>query len=476
MSKKVKAKERRRKIITTTGLVIYFYILICAGLLRSDDNVINRDFWHDEAFSYEYAQMPVSYILDSTDVHPLLFTFFAKLLIDGLGIHDIILLRTIILCLSLILMWSVFYTISNIFRNENVGLVTIAIMAISPTFIHYNTEFRSYTLAMIFVVWQVYLYHKIFLKNEDNTKMANLFFVFLSVLMIATHYLTGLILLTQILYSTIKRKYQHYIEFVFIGVLSLPTIIYLIKTLPKIQSFWFKDIDFISLISTFNYIFAPPMKLTGVWTLFILFGLVVGIFSKHEFGKRGRLMLLYTIIPIITMWLISQFIPFYHHRYFLFGGIFLFVAIAHGFNIVEKRYPQYHYVAYALCIFFLLVGLPHYHSTLNYELRDASEALKLDVRDNTFAVIHETPFSQTPMKVYLPEGRHILVSNLTEEMLFTSGGAVIDNHYYNETEALKYTTPYNNLYKVSDKFYPEHAKQIKNIIYSEGGLWVYRIR
>lgn len=470
MSRKIKTKEEKVEIFSKRGLAIYFLILLYAITLRTNYDVMHRDFWHDEAFSYEYAQMPTTFILNSTDVHPPLFTFFAKFLIDGLGIDDIIRLRTIMLTLSIVCMWSLYYVVSYIFKDENVGLVSLAIFAVSPTFIFYSTEFRSYILALILVIWQVFFYHKISLKDEENTTIASFLYILFSVLMVGTHYLTGLIIIVQVLYSTIKKRCWHYMEYVMVSILSLPFIIYAIRTFPKIQSFWFKDIDFVSFISTFNYIFAPPMKLTGVWTLFIVFGLGMALFSKFEFGKRGRLMLFYAIVPVIIMWCISQFFPFYHHRYFIFGGVFLFVAIAHGFIIMDKVYEDYHHVAYALCILFMIIGIPSFHSILNHELADGSDAISIDAQNVSFAVIHESPFSQTPMKVYLPEGRHILVTNLTEDMLFTAGGSVITDHCYDISCAYKIADNYDKIYYVSDRY-----QERKEIIFNEGGLWIQKL-
>ena len=453
----------------TKGLLIL--ILIFAFLIRVDLLFVNKDFWHDEAFQYLYSKKPLKSIFDSNDVHPPLFNLFTKFLLK-IGFDSIFWLRFLMLSISMLFIFQFFLTIKDIF-NEKIALLSTTMLSFSYTFVYYSIEFRSYIFVLLFTIIQIRYFNKLL---DDEPAIAP--YIVFSLIMLYSHYMAGLIILVQILYFIYRYndynddvKVETILGFFSTAIFSIPLGIYLLKTLPKIQSFWFNDIGIKSLISTFSYILSPPSSdLVYGFSMFylILFGTM--IFYELYKDKRYIQFLMYLFIPIIIMWTISQFYPFYHHRYFLFGGMAFFVLVAIGLEKFSEKFDNIDYFFIAVWLVLFISSFWHFSGNLNTDIRDASNFLYNYTNNATddFVVLHSSPFSQSPMKIYLPDTKHYIMTNLTREQLFTSGGAVIeDDEIIRELSDLK--TVNKDSYAVSDSIIYHH------IIYSEGGLYITKI-
>jgi len=448
------------------GLLII--ILLFAFLVRVDLLVANKDFWHDEAFQYLYSKKPVKFILDSNDVHPPLFNLFTKFLLK-IGFEDIFWLRYIILSISILFIFQFFLTIKEIF-NDRIAIISTTMLSFSYTFAYYSIEFRSYMFVLLFTIIQIRYFNK--LLNDEPVLH---WYILLSLIMIYSHYMAGLIILVQILYLILRYddfnddvKAELLTGFFLTSIFSIPLIIYLLKTLPKIQSFWFKDIGIKSLISTFSYILSPP-SVDLVYGFSIFYLMIIGTMMFYDLhkDKKYQQFLMYLILPIIIMWVISQFYPFYHHRYFLFGGMSFFVLLAVGFEKLGKKLDNLDYFLTVVWIVFFISSFWHFSSNVDTDIRDSAFFLYNHTNNATddFIVLHTSTFSQSPMKIYIPDHKHYLMTDLTRAELFSAGGSVVeDDEIIREILDLRYID--KDKYAVSDKII------FHNVIYSEGGLYV----
>lgn len=465
----VKVKMALRK---EDYLILFIYIIIYAFLIRGMMVAESRDFWHDEAFQHQFSQEPVTFILESNDVHPPLFTLLTKGFITIFN-PSINMMRYSMVIISMLFIISFAFVIYRLWGREE-ALIATLMVALAPTFIFYSTEFRSYIFVMLLTIWQIY-YFNLMIKFDRKFwsapvgAKAGVYWVILSLLMIYSHYMAGLILLTQLIFLAIRNKKYYFKRWFLMGIGAIPLTYYLIMTLPKIHSFWFKDIDFLSLISTFVYIISIPMKQPIGWSMlvygFVIYGLIT--FRKHLTIKHLQF-LMYVFVPIITMWIFSQAWAFYHHRYFLFGGMMLFVIFGWAVTEATKRKSSDIEIAViGLIIFLAVITTPKLLAeTTNTEIQDASYFLYNHTMNATepILVLHTSTFSQTPMKTYLPQLEHHLYTNLTKEQLFTAGGAVIKDW------ELHHQVPKFNgtIYWVSDVCYGEK-------LFYKGGLYVCRL-
>jgi len=455
------------------GIIIIYGLLYKIELLD-----FPRDFWHDEAFQFLYAQNPISFIINSMDVHPPLFNLISKGIISitssELGI------RYFIVFLSLIMLITSYFYVSRVFGKTE-AFISCAIFSTFATWVFYATEFRSYMFVLMIIPLQMYFFYKYY---EHGWRMDLVYCMLISVTLLYTHYFTALVFLGQGLFFIIKKKIETFkmLSTALVGcLLCLPLVVYFLNTIPKIESFWFKEITFKSLISTFAYLLFPnPSQITTLFTIifYIVFiSIFVKVFFRKTINDKTWLLISQGFFPIVFLYIISQFHPIYHHRYFLFGGMSIIILFA---VVVVKLVKQINkkdnkYLALLLVSLLIFVGGTIQSSDdFNFELRDSSMVLKnvieSDMFNNNYVIVHTSTFSQSPYKVYFKDNKNVknlLLTNLTEKQLFTAGGSVIEKE---EVIRTKESLPNYNatVYFVSDEILGE------KIIWEEGGLYVSR--
>lgn len=472
MRENVGVSDREIPYIIIALMVISF--IISVNYIETD-----RDFWHDEAFQYLHSSKSVAEILEPNDVHPPLFNLFAKII---LTITDSIMgVRVAMAILFSILVAVVFFVSRKMFDNITALFSSLLLMT-SPTFLHYATEFRSYTFTLILTTLQVYLFYKIIFKGSQK-KSDSVWFIIFSFLMVASHYLTGLLIVAQAIFfimfknnfkEKVEKNYYHIL--VWLSFCLYPLVAYAFVTIIKIESFWFKDIDFVSLISTFYYILAIPNDIHFLIYPIIFYILLILFFvialKRKEIKPVHYFCISLIILPVLLMFLISQVFAFYHHRYFLFGGIFLFFLMG---NVIHLFSKQNFMKGFVITIFFFLMLNVEYGYIIDnqkYEIGDSVKFLQNSTYlENNPIFIHKSTFSMTPMKIYLKDYEHYIVTNLTRKQLFSAGGEAInyENEYYNDWV---FSKEYDNIIYITGG--KQYGKEKYNEIYDKGGLYIYQ--
>jgi len=455
------------------GIIMFIGLLYKIELLD-----FPRDYWHDEAFQYLYAEKPISFILSSMDVHPPLFNLLSK---GILLINDSFLCtRYFMVFLSLIMLITTYFYVSKVFGKFQ-AFVTCAILSTFPTWVFYATEFRSYMFVLMLIPIQMYLFYR-FITKLDKKYLYGC--MILSVVLLYSHYFTALMILGQAIFILIRKRAILF-RVLSTSILSLflcvPLIIYFLNTLPKIEAFWFKEITLKSVISTFSYLIFPnPTGLTTVLTIifyvtFIV--LFVKVFWKKTIEDKHWLLIYQGFLPIAILYFVSQFNPIYHHRYFLFGGISIMilfsVCVIEFIKSLKSNNQQSLFMLYILLLVFA-IGTLQSSDDYNFELRDSSQFLKnvieTDYFENDYVIVHTSTFSQSPYKVYFKDNhnvKNLLLTNLTEKQLFTAGGSVIEKEEVIRTKDLLQS--YNaTFYFVSDKLLAE------KVVFEKGGLYITR--
>lgn len=442
---------------------ILLIIILFGVLVRLDFSGYQRDFWHDESFQALYSTKPLKEILLPNDVHPPLFNIFTWLiqLEQGNNLSPDY-YRTTIILLSLIFM-IMFYIMAEYLYDTKTALFSVFFIAFVPAMVYYSTEYRNYMFTLIFVVLQVMVFNRALISDKFKDKVV---YVLLSLVIVWSHYMAGLIILVQVLYATfvIKRR-QFYTTFLALGVLLVPLLFYVYYTSLKIVSFWFKNIDLLNLVSTYFYIFSfPDMRNLTFGFLFYGMILIYFIFHRKRLRHIDTQMIMYFTIPPVVMFVISQFFPFYHHRYFLFGSIGVYVLAGKCASLQWGKNKVYTFVTGILFIIMCVISLSIIaNDKLNTELYDTASYLKSDYLDThtNYTFVHTSTFSQSPYKIYLPEYEHQLYTNLTREQLFTAGGSVVE-----DSEIIR-TIPHGN-----NIIYVSNMRLGSELIIEEGGLYV----
>lgn len=419
--------------------IAWFLISTMVGLWLKFAYII-KEFWHDEAFQLLYSYKPLSFILDSNDVHPPLFNQLTHYL--TWFTVDPIVLRSVMLILSLMFGLVFFDTIRRMLGTK-VALWSYCALNLSTTFAYYSVEFRSYMFVMLLTMLQVQAFNW-WMKEEDRYGMI---YVILSLAMVFTHYMAGLVILVQFFFAIKKKKRLVWIEYVFMGLFSFPVIAYMLNTLPKIQSFWFKDIGMVSLISTFaHYINLPENPILFILVVVIYTIIVAGMpFWKLQYINILKQLLAYILVPVVVMWIVSQQFAFYHHRYFMFGGVFVFALFGYSYVQLSRQLKIMKLLPIVM-LSFVLMNLPVYTTPL----KDSASLIQID---DKLPIVHTSSFSQSPYKVYLPDYDHYLLTGLTKEKRFTAGGSVIEDNevLYTADGSYDFSRFEDGYYWVSDK-------------------------
>lgn len=449
---------------------LIFIIFFISILIRLVYLTYPIDMWHDASFTYSFSKESVSFILDSNDVHPPLYYLIMK---GFLYISD----NEIFLRLTSVLFWCMFFWATLFFvklnYNENITVIVLTLFSLSPTIIYYSIEPRNYMLGMFFVIMQLYYFFE-HLKDGHEGRISWQFILF-SLLMLYTHYYTGLLLLVEGLFM-LKGKLNRIIatkNYLIITIFSLPLLYYLLFSLTKIQEFWFKDIGLNSLISTIPYQFVQPDSLTSISIIFFCIMICIISFSWFVIIKDRWFAYILFFMPVIIVWLISQSSPMYHHRFFLFFAIGLYLIIAQVINILFKQNKFLQVLGWGLLIFFILLLCSSFDYMRDHPTDDIYKSTKfMKTRFNqtdTIYFIHINTFTQTPYKYYFrdyPNVKHLLLNNLTQKQLFTAGGSIVKPE-----ERINITQLPKHFYYVTDTVNYKYDKD--NVIYDKGGLIIW---
>ena len=384
-------------------------------------NYLNKEFWHDEAFQILFAKMPMSIILGSNDVHPPLFTLIIKFMLFFTENHFV--LRLVILILSIMFSLYFYFTIKEWF-GENVATMSYLFLCLSTTFAYYSVEIRAYMFVLLLTIIQIRHFHRM----VQGKKGSETIYVLTSALMIYSHYTAGLIIAVQFFFLILTKKPRSiYANYIHLLALSVPLLIYFFKTLPKIQSFWFEPVTLKSFISTYFYFIAKPS--TPDFYLIVLFMLtficmtVVVLWKEKFVGEHIYLAWCYLFFPVAGMWFLNQVgIQMYHHRYFLFGGMFIFLFAGYSLGKIHQNTKV---IGTINVVFILLVAsnlILFSTPQVSSPVYDSAMMIDEPGRAN---IVHTSQWSQSPYKWLLPEHNHYLVTDVNRSARFTAGGSVI---------------------------------------------------
>lgn len=111
-----------------------------------------RSFWLDETTSVRQASWPIPELIDKMagNVHPLLFHFSLHAWIKVFGRSEVA-VRSFAVTFGILAIPLMYWAATAIY-GRRVGVISAAIIAVSPFYIWYSQEARMYTLMLVFAV------------------------------------------------------------------------------------------------------------------------------------------------------------------------------------------------------------------------------------------------------------------------------------------------------------------------------------
>lgn len=350
-------------------------ILILAALVRVYGSTASA-IWCDEGSSLLMSQYSPALIWfhSAHDVHPPLYYFLLHLWIEvfGNGIFSVRSMSVVPGILTVALgVWLV-----QLIATRRAAILAGVLLALLPIAVRYSQEVRMYSL-MGFWLMGATIALVYWVKNPDRHR----YLVIYSLLMAAsfyTHYFTGLCVLSHWAYLFFMRgekprlitRPAWWIANGLIALLYAPWIPGLIDQLQHLEQLkvggdvgWILPVTRYSLPSTIWQYLILTDGLSLKWPLYfslpLAVALVAGAVALRDRGpyKFHVLLVTYTFLPLVVVFLISWITPLLVERYLMFSALGLPMILAIAIDQIERHFR---YVAIAMLMGILgveLVGL-----------------------------------------------------------------------------------------------------------------------
>jgi uncharacterized membrane protein len=448
-----------------TNLILFFIILFGIGARLVTINTYSQ--WFDTSYSFLASEKPLSWLLFSNpevDVHPPLSYVAGHFFMKIFGTSPDI-LNYLTLLVGIAAMFTIFF-VAKKWYDENVALVTTFLFATSLTMIKYvGQEARMYCWIVLLVTLSFH-----FLKEQKW-----FWFVLVTALMEYFHYYAVFIIIAHlILVYSLQIDWKKFLKAqFFVYVLMIPVVLYFIFQNYGTQGMWLKNPLAMTIPSAFLFqlFIAGNTAFYNVHSLlpFLFFGIIFCFLFLQKFG-RLELGMLFAWFFGISVFLILAYSPLhlpYHHRFALMFCPLLFLLLGRALSNVLL-----HWKALGIGLLCFWVGVQgvmyyQYYSVPDVEIAHASEFLKSYCLNHSI-ILHESPFSLLPLKVYQPDCIHILETDITLNQLRTAGGAVIDSKLINNASYVP------DFYVLSEvRAFPAYASG--KIVFNESGLLIMKV-
>jgi uncharacterized membrane protein len=371
-------KSARSSQAVFIGLILL--LILALGAVLRIVNLGADSIWLDEAYSIQFARLPLQQLIDETassDVHPplyyLLLHYWIKLCGDSeAGAR---LLSALFGLLSILML----YALAALLFDRATGLLSALLLSLSLFHIEFAQEARMYTLLAFLSLCSLYFFLKLF--TAQTRALALLGYVITTSLLMHTHVYGFFIIIAENLfffslkfndYDTFKRLLKRWLLLQgALVVLFLPWLSVMLAQFERVQhGFWIPR-------PTLNFLRLTWMIYSGSTLLSFLFIplVVLGLMpqrskeSTHNaeehlslpktthrqlpFSNREKnlLLLFWFLSPIIVPFLLSQFLSsIYLPKYTIAASAAFLVLAARGIMSIRAERVR-------VVVVFVLLGL-----------------------------------------------------------------------------------------------------------------------
>ena len=404
-------------------------ILLLGAALRIFD-LPGKDIWLDEAYSLKFAQLNLHEIFFLDQDTPPLYYGILHWWIPVFGTSE----WALRLPSALFGTASIFaiYKVGRRLFDEEAGVLSALLLAVSVLHVRYAQEARTYTLTVFLTLLSMYFFlgllKKIGLKNSIG-------YVICSTLLIYSHVYGLFIILAQNIYfvgnlflsrRATARSLSRWIALqALLVVLFSPWISNLLeRTLEVQESFWIPQSHLRDVYSSFIAYASGSRWLLLLYILLSSFALVSlqgagGGAARNDAsapsgGQRWRLhlagadkvafLLVWLAVPIVVPFIISQVMqPIYVTRYTIVASLALLILVARGISSIPK--PPIKLATIGVIVVLTLVQLDGYYVTSRKEQwRDATRYVDSHSRQGDVVLFNATD-AMLPFNYYSLSGQ-----------------------------------------------------------------------
>ncbi len=394
---------------------LYRALLILFVALAFDRGVYglgDQSLWWDESLSLQRANYNLPLVLsneivltDATrqvitfDNHPPLYFLLLHFVVKLAGQSEFA-LRFPSLVFS-VLTVPLLYAFGKRLFDRRAGLLAALFGAISPLYLWYSHEARMYTLLTFLGLLSFYSLLRILtsnvkretsdVKNPTSNIQLTVVYVLTSAAMLATHYLSALILLAELVVfvsfmirSAMRRSgptegWQR-VAIPVLGVLliAIPILYYGFSILPKGEMAGFRFIPLLDLLRDVSNSFSLGISVQAERVLAVhwvfrgvfLMGAVAIIWRafrrsnvqspisnfQSPTSNKALSALIYLFVPVLSIYLLSYVRPAYMNiRHLIMVSPAFYLILAVGLATIKKKWP----LVFASCLALMIAGSAH---------------------------------------------------------------------------------------------------------------------
>lgn len=365
-------------------LILVFSALV--GVLISIYIGSRQSVWFDEAYSTLVAEHSWGEIIRLTvqDVHPPVYYWVLKAWMSVFGSSELVLRSMSSLFLGLAAA-----TAGVLLRRlfgVKAAVTALPFLGLAPFLLRYGFEIRMYTLASFIGVAATYL---LVLAVEETSKKKRwlLFFAYAMLAMVGlyTLYLMALLWIAHFLWLawiTYMEKKRDIILPVLVS--YAVSFLFFLPWLPVFMSSATSNslspvthhlgLENLYGVSTFVFLYKPPWEMVGVGAIIMALALaMIGYVSyralKNTTGKERRylmLLVVYFLVPILTLVIVTQFKPIYIERYIAHFAIGIYMCLGVVVALALRNANNVTYAATGGLVTLLLFGCMNVAQTGNY--------------------------------------------------------------------------------------------------------------
>lgn len=403
----------------------------------------SNDIWYDEVFSMEFATRSFDDIvrLTGADVHPPLYYFYLKVIIDFGALIAPVVSAVIWAKIASIIPMAVLFILSMTVIRKEFGIECAALFSmlitLMPNLASYYVEIRMYAFALLIVTAAFIFAYKLVNASWRKNICCYIGFALFGILGAYTQYyvciaIVGLYIAVGI-YFIISKRYK---EFIPLGICAGVSVLAYIPWLPYLsaqfgavkQNYWIEPLTIKSIFGCIKYMYLPSIGLgakgyavAGIMiaaTLLIIVLFLTGKPPKESMftGFAGIVTIVIVVLTGFILSIINRPIFVYRYMVPVFGMFYLglsFMATNEGKN--KRIY------LWAIATVFIIGG--HY-SLSSFEYGESIKPAKMEEAAGVLESLPEdavvvTNFDQvcTVMDYYLPNHTIYLYEDSTDPIV-----------------------------------------------------------
>lgn len=310
----------------------------------------------DEPFSIFYAQTNYQTLfeLSKQENNPPFFTILLKIWTSFFGISPVS-VRFLPLIFSSLTASFIFLMIREL-TSTRFGLIGAAIFTFSNYHIHFSHEARPYALFGLLTIMALYYAYKLLQTHQRKWLILT---VLINTLLIYNHFFGFFVLLTQLFMLVLLfRKDNSWKQ---IAIAWGVTTLFYLPYLPFLLKRFMVSSELGTWLTTPKpeelYSIFVKFSNVPVVAAFSLLLLIIGIVLNRLVWRDAKFLFLVVslFVPLLFIFLVSQYIPMFLDRYLVFLGIVFVLTLTYFLSKIQIRAARISIIALILLGFVLTV-------------------------------------------------------------------------------------------------------------------------